>query len=80
MKKVWSVRFACLSLVSVSMVLPGCGGGTEVKLADVPPAQISPNVQGEATADKASLKKGAPAKGSSAGINFNPSDSSGSRR
>ena len=79
MKKVWPVRFACLSLVSFSLVLPGCGG-TEVKLADVPPAQIAPNVQGEATSSKENLKKGAPAKGSSAGINFNPSDSGGSRR
>ena len=73
MKPVWALRFGCLSLVSLLPALPGCGG-TEVNLADVPPAQIAPVKQEEATKSQEALKKGAPAKGSSAGINHNPSE------
>jgi len=75
MKMKWAMPLACLSLVPVGLSLPGCDG-TEVKLADVPPAQIAPNKQADASKNKADLKSGAPPAGSSSGMNRNPTDSS----
>ena len=65
---------ACLSIVVASLSLAGCDG-TEVKLADVPPAPIAPNKQAAESQNKSDLKLGAPPKGSSSGMNRNPSDS-----
>jgi hypothetical protein len=67
-KRSWRVASA-----AVVVSLSGCGG-TEVKLADVPPAKIEPVKVSAATKDRTVLKSGAPAKGSSSGINFNPSE------
>jgi hypothetical protein len=63
------------SLVAAIAVAFVCGcGGTEVKLADAPPAEIKPLKEGPVAKDRAGLQKGAPPPGSSSGINFNPSE------
>lgn len=74
----WKAGLA-LSVGLLGMALAGCGGGTEVTLKDAPPVNIAPPEEKEATADKSSLKTGAPAKGSSAGLNFNPSQTDAAR-
>ena len=66
--------FGSASFAFLILSLPGCGGGTEVKLADVPAAAIGENKQGEATKNVKALKTGAPAKGSSSGMDHDPSE------
>ena len=73
MKVASSWKFGCVAFALMIPSVPGCGG-TEVKLADVPPAAIAPVKEGDATKDVKALKTGAPAKGSSSGINHNPSE------
>ena len=73
MKVALSRGFGWVSFAFLILSLPGCGG-TEVKLADVPPAAIAPSKEGEATKDVKALKTGAPAKGSSSGMDHNPSE------
>ncbi|MBY0395993.1 MAG: hypothetical protein K2X91_05900 [Thermoleophilia bacterium] len=63
----------------LGLALAGCGGSEEIQLKEVPPAEIAP-VKDQAQTSKASdLKSGAPAKGSSGGINFNPSQTDRAR-
>jgi len=58
---------------ALAVALSGCGG-TEVKIADVPPAKIEPVKDLQASKNQKALKGGAPASGSSSGITHNPSE------
>ena len=65
--------FLPASAMALSLALSGCGS-QEVKLQDAPPVAIPASKKEDASGDKTSLTKGAPAKGSSSGMNFNPSE------
>jgi hypothetical protein len=58
---------------AVFVSLSGCGG-TEVKLADVPPAKIAPSKDSPVSKNPTALQSGAPPTGSSSGIRHNPSE------
>ncbi|MDX2035313.1 MAG: hypothetical protein SFX72_01580 [Isosphaeraceae bacterium] len=73
MRRSLILRAAGALLVAASPVLVGCGD-EQVKLADAPPAAIGELKKEAETGSKDSLKKGAPAKGSSSGIRHNPSE------
>ena len=70
--KSWILRgTAGLCLVASVGLVSGCGN-EEIKLQEAPPAAIAPVKDEKATDNSGDLKKGAPPKGSSAGLNFNP--------
>ncbi len=60
-------------MIALVAPLSGCGPDN-VKLQEAAPVTIEAAKKVEATTDRASLKTGAPAKGSSAGMNHNPSE------
>ena len=67
------MKIRWVPFAAVVVALSGCGG-TEVKLADVPPAKIEPVKDLSVSKDQRALKSGAPASGSSSGIKHNPSE------
>lgn len=69
-----SIRNVLIAVLVVgSAFLTGCGSD-DVKLKEVPPVPIGAVKDEKATSSQETLKIGAPPKGSSSGMNHNPSE------
>ena len=59
--------------LALAALLGGCGS-EEIQLKKAPPVPIGAAKKEEATKDQSALKSGAPPRGSSSGMNHNPSE------